>query len=87
MPKTIQDKPNYLIRARLCGVTNPLITGLLFLPPCLAFDKVHEVPHIAFGWTSRHLHSFTITLTTDERINPLGAAPPLSLYPDPKQLT
>ena len=77
---------NYLILVTLTGSTNPTITRLLSLPPSLTFEKLHDVLQISFGWTNSHLHNFHVTLVDDEKINPMGALPILSIYADPEDM-
>lgn len=77
---------NYLILATLSGSTNPTITRLLSLPPSLTFDKLHHVLQISFGWTNSHMHDFNVSLVDDEKINPMGPRPCLSIYPNPDNM-
>ena len=55
-----EELPNYLFAVQMILSDDPKITRFLSVPPSLTFADFHEVLQIAFGWTNRHTHTFTV---------------------------
>lgn len=55
---------NYLVQVAMVMSSDPTITRTLSLPPSLTFAKFHEVIQIAFGWANCHMHTFTVSYSS-----------------------
>ncbi len=49
----------YRLRVVLAGIS-PLIWRQLEVPDSITIAGLHEVLHVAFGWSGEHLHRFTV---------------------------
>lgn len=75
---------NYLILATLSGSADPTVNRLLSIPPTTAFDKLHRVLQIAFGWTNSHMHDFHVSLIDDGNgAGFMNSSSCLTICPDP----
>ena len=70
-------RPNYILRVQLHPreITNPPIERTISCPANATFYKLHGALQVAFGWSSSHLHHFTVS-TTPTRVNRRTATAP-----------